>query len=230
MHPSRDRERSADRSGSGPSKLLFDGNPVLAFREESDRRNFIKGAAAVGVGATLVTALPAERAAAAQSNPSDLEILKYALTLERLEATFYTKGLENNLLSGRALELVSPIRDHEQAHVKAVTQAIKDAGGEVPEKPQFTFPDGTFSSKSKFLKLAVTFEEAGVDAYQGQVANIKSPELLKAAASIAGVESRHAAILEDLTGGDPFPAPFENRKPMGEILDIVDPFIEGSQS
>lgn len=230
MHPTRDHERSPRPAGSGSSKPLFDGHPVLTFREDADRRNFIKGAALVGVGATLVTALGGERAAYAAEGPSDMEILKYALTLEELEATFYTKALQGDLLSGRELELVTPIRDHEQQHVKAVKQAIKDAGGQVPDKPQFTFPDGTFTNKSKFLKTASTFEETGVDAYHGQITNIKSPDLLKSAASIAGVESRHAAILADLQGGDPFPAPFEDSKTMDQVLKAVDPYIEGNQS
>lgn len=230
MHPLRGR-RSPRQTESGSSDQLFDGHSVLAFREGSDRRNFIKGAAAVGVGATLITATSGERAFAAQQEITDLEILKYALVLEQLEATFYTKGLEAGLLSGRTQELVEPIQAHEKAHVKAVTQTIKQLGGEVPEKPQFTFPEGTFSSKSKFLTLAETFEEVGVTAYQGQVANIQSPDILKAAAAIAGVESRHAAILSYLIN-DPktLEDAFEDSRTMDEVLEIVDPYIEGSQS
>lgn len=231
MRPLRGRKRPAPRTDPGSPGQLFDGNSVVAFREESDRRNFIKGAAAVGVGATLVTALPGERAFAAQQTTTDLEILKYALVLEQLEADFYTKGLESEILTGRTLELIAPIRDHENTHVEAVTETIKKLGGEVPEKPGFMYPDGTFTNKKKFLTLAETFEETGVTAYQGQVANIKSPDVLKAAAAIAGVESRHAAILSYLIN-DPetFKDAFEDSRTMDEVLKIVDPFIEGEQS
>lgn len=51
-------------------------------------------------------------------------------------------------------------------------------------------------------------------------------EILAAAASIAGVESRHAAILADLTGGNPFPAPFEDNKTMEQVLELAGQFIQ----
>jgi hypothetical protein len=65
-----------------------------------------------------------------------------------------------------------------------------------------------------------------VTAYHGQVPLIESPDVLKAAASIAGVESRHAAILADLMGGNPFPAPFEASMTMEEVLAAAAPFIQ----
>jgi rubrerythrin len=74
---------------------------------------------------------------------------------------------------------------------------------------------------------ASTFEELGVTAYHGQVANIESAEILGAAASIAGVESRHAAILADLLGERPFPeATVEASATMEQVLEAAMPFIE----
>lgn len=209
------------------SKRLFGGSAVMSFREESDRRRFLKGAALVGVGATLVAVTGQDpRAFAAQGSATDLEILNYALTLEYLEADFYTQGIEGGILSGRDLELVSPIRDHEQEHVTALTQTVRDLGGTPAEMPMFMYPDGTFTDRTMFLESASMFEELGVDAYHGQIANIESAEILGAAASIAGVESRHAAILADLTGGNPFPAPFEDNKTMEEVLALAGNFIQ----
>jgi rubrerythrin len=207
-------------------KRLFGGRPVLEFREESSRRNFIKGAALVGVGTTYVALTSRDSTAFAQGSASDLEILNYALTLEYLEAEFYMRGLEGSLLSGRTRELVEPILDHENAHVTAITQTVQQLGGTPVEKPMFMFPEGTFTDQTMFLTAASMFEELGVDAYHGQIGNIQSPEILGAAAAIAGVESRHAAILADLTGGSPFPAPFENSKPMEEVLAAAGQFIQ----
>jgi hypothetical protein len=210
------------------SKRLFGGSAVMSFREESDRRRFLKGAALVGVGATLVavTGRDPRAFAAAQGSAGDLEILNYALTLEYLEADFYTQGIEGGILAGRDLELVSPIRDHEQEHVTALTQTVRDLGGTPAEMPMFMYPEGTFTDRTMFLESASMFEELGVDAYHGQIANIESAEILGAAASIAGVESRHAAILADLTGGNPFPAPFEDNKTMEEVLALAGNFIQ----
>ena len=93
-----------------------------------------------------------------QFGKGDIGILNYALTLEYLEAEFYTRGMQGSILKGRALELVSPIRDHEQEHVAVVTQTVKDLGGKPAAKPKFTFPAGTFTSKAKFLATASAFE------------------------------------------------------------------------
>ena len=49
--------------------------------------------------------------------------------------------------------------------------------------------------------------------------------MLGAAASIAGVESRHAAVLASLMGGEPFPAPIEKQRTKDEVLAIVKPFL-----
>ncbi len=225
-----------------PSRTLFDGQGVIKFHSEVDRRRFLKYAGMVGVGSTLAltgvacgtddnggtAASPGATASptGAAAKDADVGILNYALTLELLEAEFYRQGLAGNILSGRERELIQPIGQHEQAHVDALTKTIGDVGGTPAEKPEFQFPPGTFTDKAMFLKTASTLEELGVTAYHGQVTKIESPEILGAAASIAGVESRHAAILAALTGGKPFPAPVEASKDMQEVLDAAKPFIK----
>ncbi|MGH3321916.1 MAG: ferritin-like domain-containing protein [Streptosporangiaceae bacterium] len=215
---------------------MFGGEPVVGFARETDRREFLRWAGLVGVGATFVAGggLASARSAAAavsEAAPAfgkgDVGILNYALTLEYLEATFYAKGLDAGLLKGRDLELVKPIRSHERQHVQAVKQAVTKLGGTPVDKPKLSFPKGTFGSADKFLATAVQFEELGVVAYHGQITHIQHGKVLAAAASIAGVESRHAAILEHLTGGKPFPAPIEDHKPMSYVLKKVKPFISG---
>lgn len=208
------------------SARLFDGNPVMVFREEADRRMFLKGAGIIGVGATFVAVSHDDPRAFAQGSASDLEILNYALTLEYIEADFYTQGIAGGTLFGRELELIMPIREHEQQHVTVLTDTIKQLGGTPVEKPMLTYPVGTFVDKTMFLTTASMFEELGVDAYHGQIANVQSPEILSAAAAIAGVESRHAAILADLSGGNPFPAPFEDSKTKEDVLESANHFIQ----
>ncbi|ACQ81745.1 twin-arginine translocation pathway signal [Beutenbergia cavernae DSM 12333] len=208
------------------SSKLFGGAPVMQFRTEASRRTFLTGAALIGVGGTFVAATRNDPRAFALSE-GDLEILNYALTLEYLEAEFYTQGISGGVLVDRELELVTPIREHEQTHVTGITQLITDLGGTPVESPVFMFPDGTFTDRTMFLEAASMFEELGVDAYHGQVALIEDAEILATAASIAGTESRHAAVVADLLGGDPFPAPFENNLPMEDVLEAAGQFIEG---
>lgn len=208
------------------SSQMFGGKPVMKFRTESTRRGFIAGAALVGVGATFVAFNRRDPQAFADTG-SDIDILNYALTLEYLEAEFYTQGITEGVLTDeREIELVSPIRDHEQGHVDGITQLITDLGGTPVESPAFMFPDGTFTDRDMFLETASMFEELGVQAYHGQVALISDGEILATAAAIAGVESRHAAVVADLMGGDPFPSPFEANLPMADVLEAAGQFIE----
>ena len=208
------------------SKEIFNGESVLSFDNDYDRRNFLKWAGIVGVGSTLAVGGFSGVTASAQAEDSDLEILNYALTLEYLEADFYNQGMDSGVLSGRELDLVTPIRDHEDAHVAALTSTIEDLGGTPVKAPGTKYPAGTFDNKAKFLETASIFEELGVTAYHGQVTLIKSIDILAAAAAIAGVESRHAAILADLTGGNPFPAPVEGTATMEKVLAAAKPFIK----
>lgn len=210
----------------GPRFKLFDGLPVMTFRHEDQRRRFLRAAVVVGIGSGLVAASQHDRSALADATANDLEILNYALTLEYLEADFYRQGLEGGALEGRALELVSPIADHEQEHVTVLTSTVKSLGGKPAAKPKFKYPEGTFTDKTKFLTTASAFEELGVTAYHGQVAKVDDGDILAAAASIAGVESRHAAVVADLLGSDPFPAPFEKNRAMSAVLEAAGKFIE----
>ncbi|MGI8425880.1 MAG: ferritin-like domain-containing protein [Actinomycetota bacterium] len=227
----------ANRNAGELESKLFDGKPVIKFDKEVDRRNFLKYAGIVGVGGTLVMAGCKSTTTPGEDDPTDASpskmaenvdtpILNYALTLEYLESEFYTKGVSGSVLSGREKALIEPIAAHEKAHVDALIATVKKVGGKPVAKPTFVFPEGTFTDKAKFLETAVTFEELGVSAYHGQVTKIETKELLAAAASIAGVESRHAAILQDLTGGDPFPSPVETTKTMDEVLAAATPFIK----
>ena len=204
---------------------VFGGEPVIEFAAEHDRRTFLKWAGIIGVGGTLAAAT-AGRFASAQSDQGDIDILNYALTLEYLEADFYSRGIDAGVLSGEELALVRPIRDHEEAHVSTISSTLEDLGATPVEEPKFKYPSGTFGDRKAFLDTAYTFETLGVKAYHGQVVNFKDTALLAAAASIAGTESRHTAVLADLTGRDPFPAPLEARLSMSKVLKAAKPFIQ----
>jgi rubrerythrin len=206
---------------------VFDGRPALAFRRARDRRRFLAWAAALGVGASLAGG-SGRRLATAQSGGGDVGILNYALALEYLESDFFARGLRADLVDGRARELIEPIARHEDEHVSILTTTITDLGGQPVERPRFTYPGGTFDDARAWLRTGASLQDLAVKAYHGQVTRISNRELLGAAASLAGTESRHAAIMAELAGRNPFPAPIEVAKGRSFVLRAARPFLRSS--
>jgi rubrerythrin len=204
---------------------LFGGRPVLVFGRAGDRRNFLVWAGALGVGASLASGI-GRRLASAQSGEGDVGILNYALTLEYLERDFFARGLRAGLVDGRRRELIEPIAAHEDEHVAILTTTIGDLGGTPAPRPGFSYPPATFDDAGTWLRTGANLQDLAVKAYHGQVTKISNRELLGAAASLAGTESRHAAIMAELAGRNPFPAPLEVPKSKSFVLQAAQPFLK----
>jgi rubrerythrin len=191
------------------------------------RQSFImRGAVAAGSVYGLATVGPFVRAALAQDGGGDVEILNFALTLEYLEAAFYTQGLKQvSGLSGDAKSLAKEIRDNESEHVAALMKTIKDLGGTPVKAPGVDFGDA-FSSQKAFLELAQTFEDTGVSAYNGAAPMIESTDVLAAAGSIVQIEARHAAAIRLMNGQPITDGGFDKPLEQQAVLDAVKPFAK----
>jgi serine-rich repeat adhesion-like glycoprotein len=182
----------------------------------------LKGALAAGAiyGATMVG--PFVGKALAMAEGGDVGILNFALTLEYLESTFYREAKQRARASGDLKSLIDTIGRDEDEHVGALTETIKKLGGKPVAEPKFDFP---YSGRSGFLKLAQTFEDTGVSAYNGAAPQIKSKEVLEAAGSIVQVEARHAAAIRLQNGTEPAPVAFDPALSEAKVLKAVEPFI-----
>jgi rubrerythrin len=156
----------------------------------------------------------------------DVDIVNYALTLEYLEAAFYTRAAKQVPgLSGDLLKLVKEIRDNEQEHVAALTATVKKLGGTPAKKPGVDFGNA-FSSKATFLKVANVFEDTGVSAYNGAAPMIQSVDVLAAAGGIVQIEARHASLIRLERSKPPAPQAFDKASDMATVLKAVKPFIK----
>ncbi len=200
------------------------GVNIDADSEDISRGEVIlKGALAAGAVYGALAVGPFVGRALAMSESGDVGILNFALTLEYLEAAFYKEAKSRVKASGDLKGLIDLVGRDEEEHVGALTETIKKLGGKPVAEPKFDFP---YSGTAGFLKLAQTFEDTGVSAYNGAAPQIKASEVLEAAGSIVQVEARHAAAIRLQNGDEPSPVAFDPALPKAKVLKAVEPFIQ----
>jgi hypothetical protein len=219
-------------------------NKVISVDQEArSRRNFFAKA-----GAFIAAAGVAPSLLKAQTFTSDVDILNYALRLERLEAAFYTVGLSKFAATdfaaaafaktltaaqvANAYTYFQAIQQHETTHVAAITSAIMGMGGTPVAVDCYGFqPYGsdnkTFANADSFIATAMVLENTGVMAYDGAISLVQSASLRTTAATIATVEARHAAYLNQLNGVIPFPSAFDTAATAATVLAAAGGFLAG---
>jgi Ferritin-like domain len=218
-------------------------------RDDVERKRFLKmagktmgtGAAASGLAAFIAacgsssssssgggsssaaaSTTGASASGSSASQPRDLAIVNYALTLEYLEAQFYDKVVASGLFSGRNLSVIKTFRAEEHAHVAAL-KSVASKLGTPATKPVGKFP---IHSAAQVTKLAGAVENLGAAAYLGQAGNIKNKDILAAALSIHSVEARHAATLNTVLKLSPTPdGAFAKPLSMSQVMAAVKPYI-----
>jgi len=182
-----------------------------------------RGARAAAVGVLAAGLLPevaqarASKRDRAKHAAEDVAILNFALTLEYLQAAFYTQAERVGSLHGALAEQARVVGSHERAHVKAFRQTL---GRAAVKSPSFNFR-GTTDSPHSFRATAVAFEDLAVGAYKEQLPKIHSNQYLAAAIAISSVEARHAAWIRYLAGIVPAEHAFDSPLPDHETVDIV---------
>lgn len=204
-------------------------NPDLAgIQVDEDSEDFsrseviLKGALAAGAVYGALAVGPYVRRALAASGSGDIGILNFALTLEYLEAKFYEEAKGRVRAKGELMSLIDLLAKDEQQHVEALAATVKKLGGKPVAEPKFDF---AYSGTSGFLKLAQTFEDTGVSAYNGAGPMIKSKEVLAAAGGIVQVEARHAAAIRLQNKEEPAPMAFDEPLDEKQVLKAVEPFL-----
>jgi rubrerythrin len=223
--------------------------PSEAHQRLSSRRTFLSGSAKLLGGGALALGLGAAPAFAKGNNDdgdkgrgvSDVDILNYALVLERLEYEFYRRYLDRfserqiegasifdgfgNKVRGKIYKNLVRIRNHEKTHVQTLIKVIKSLGGKPVGDSEYDFG---VKNVADFVATARVLEDTGVSAYDGAIAYIHRPGLQTAGATIATVEARHASYLRLLNGKVPFPEAFDDPKAPRKVCEAVDPFITKS--
>ena len=168
---------------------------------------------------------------------SDIDILNYALTLEYLEAAFYTRGLRNideaaleqqfegwGPIQDQVVNRLRVVRDHEITHAEVLGQTVEMLGGQPAPRPEFDF-GAAVQDPAEFIATGALLEDVGVSAYAGAAPSIESADLIPPALSIHSVEARHASFLRELNGEIGFPNAFDEPRSRSEVLELAGGFI-----
>lgn len=147
--------------------------------------------------------------------PTDVvDVLQFALTLEYLEAEFYTLGVPRSGVQTNAgaagIAAFTKIRDHENTHVAYFKTVITSLGSTPIAKPTFDFTGGKGvpvvgpfqgwdTNYDVFLAVSQTLEDTGVRAFKGQAGRlINNKTVLTAALNVHSVEARHASHVRQM--------------------------------
>jgi hypothetical protein len=149
--------------------------------------------------------------------PSDVAIFNFALSLEYLQASFYTEAESMGKLRGALAHQAHVVGMHERSHVQAFRAAL---GSAAIKQPRFNF-HGVTESPDAFTKTAVALEDLAAAAYKQQAPLIQSKTFLAAALGIHSVEARHAAWIRRLAGFLPAAKAFDDPMPDDEVISIV---------
>jgi len=231
----------------GRQATPIEGADTLDSRASFLRKIGLGGAALAGGG--ILLARPGTALAGHDDGIPDVDILNYALTLEYLEASFYTQALGGSGTTGvpasgaafgrgditgssifggfggrirsNAYGYLIDIRDHEIVHVEFLRGVL---GTAAVGPCTFDF-SSALASVGTFIDTAQLLENTGVMAYDGAIRYVDAGDVLQAGAQIATVEARHAAYLNLINGDSPFPSAFDQGKKPSEIFFAASGFI-----
>lgn len=186
--------------------------PVARLTRSAFLRRTV-GAGSIALGAA--TAWPS--GASAETASSDIVILNFALSLEYLQAAFYTEAERIGALHGALAHQAHVVGMHERAHVAAFKQLL---GSAAIKEPTFNF-HGVTEKPDAFRSTAVAFEDLATAAYKQQAPLLKSKKLLAGALAIHSVEARHAAWIRRLAGFLPAAHAFDDPLGDAKVVQIV---------
>jgi hypothetical protein len=195
-----------------------DGALAEALGGPLTRGDALRAAAVGGAALLAAAARPGWAGAATPGARRDVDILNYALTLEYLQAAFYTEVERIGAVTGRLADQARLVGAHERAHVKAFREVL---GRRAIGRPRFDFRGAT-EDDERFRRTAVAFEDLAVAAYAAQAPRIRSQAYLSSAVAIASVEARHAAWIRRLAGVVPAASAFDEPRSRRSTLAIVD--------
>ena len=206
-------ERVDDQHRDGMKTVRDDLEEVhfgeTARRIGPNRRQLLGRAAAGGAMLTIGTALvPVSRlmpAAAAQA-PSDVDIARFAASVELAAVAAYQAAIDSGKVTHAAVgTAATTFQSHHQEHAGAFNELVTSNGGdEAPANATVLAQFGPMleaaPDQAALLEIAYQLEEAAASTYLFSLGVLTVPEAYSAVATILPIESQHATVLGTVLG------------------------------
>ncbi len=182
---------------------MTDGDGLLRGQLSRRRLLGMAGAGLGGASAALLAACgddtknPNVQTGPDESDEADVEMLNSVLDLE-LRAVEGLKAAAGALRRPR-LQIAKDFLEHEQAHVDALSSAIRDAGG-TPNRARSDYDFPRLRSEHEALRFAAGLADTAIAAYIDALPKLSRAQLRATVASIATVEAEHLAVLRGALG------------------------------
>jgi hypothetical protein len=188
---------------------------------EFSRATLLTRGAATVVAASAFGGLASCASAAVPDG--DLAYARLLVALELLSVDFYTRAIGAG--GGSQLEL-RRARAAERRHYDVVAAILTNAG-QVPATGQdidFSYPRGSFASRTAICRLGVRLESLSLGAYLGAVRTLQTPLYRDHAARAATSEAQHLSVFAGEAGSRRLGPPLPAALPIDRVSDALDAF------
>ena len=169
-----------------------------------------------GAAALLVPgsawAMPTRARSAAVVPDADLAYLRLLVGGELLAIDFQTRAIASRKLDAALRPTFRRLLADEKAHYAGLSRLLVIAGQTTtgPGDVDFTYPRGSFGSRTSIARLGWRIESILVGSYLGAIEEVVTPEVRLPIGQIAASESQHLSTLGPSAGrsriGRAFPA------------------------
>jgi len=162
---------------------------------------------------------------------NDNKAVNYALSVENLGFSFFNFSLSNFTqtdftnagFNSSVYNYLLMIRDQEAAHIASLRTILSNRGATADEPCTYNFT--SIANVSSFLETARNQQNVAVSAFNGAARTITDPAILLFFGSVATVEGRHSAFLNEILGFSPFPTSTDTPLEPDTVAGLASPFI-----
>ncbi|HEV2813373.1 MAG TPA: ferritin-like domain-containing protein [Solirubrobacteraceae bacterium] len=137
-----------------------------------------------------------------ERDAADLEIVRYLLEIEDVEAAFWREAESRGSLDSVGVdgEIVAGVARNEREHVGVLERWVQKLGGDRPRATETALDDVLAAGPQEVLSSGASLENLSAAAYLGQINRIQDRNLLASMVAIHSVEGRQAAAMNRLAG------------------------------